>query len=96
MNKHFKPAYGFSRTDGSDADDQISYLTKNDYESKNASIKNDYQQLLSRLREYQDSANVNGDDVSILIKNAVTNGEGFTEKEEFTVNKIIFDELIKD
>jgi hypothetical protein len=96
MNKHFKPAYGFSRTDGSDADDQISYLTKMDYESKNTSIKEDYQKLLNRLREYQDSASVNGNDVSILIENVVNNSEDFPEKEEFTVNKIIFEELIKD
>lgn len=96
MNKYFKPAYGFSRTDGADADDQISYLTKNDYESKNTSIKNDYQKLLNRLREYQDSASENGNDVSILIENVVSYGEDFTEKEEFTVNKIVFDELIRD
>jgi hypothetical protein len=96
MNKHFKPAYGFSRTDGADADDQISYLTKKDFESKNVSIKEDYQKLLNRLREYQDNASANGNDVSILIENVVNYGEDFTEKEEFTVNKIIFEELIKD
>jgi hypothetical protein len=98
VNKNFKPAYGFSRTDAADADDQIIYLKADDYESKNASIKNDYQKLLNRLREYQDSAHVNKNDVSISIhvKTVTNNGKYLIEKEEFTVNKIIFEEVIKD
>jgi hypothetical protein len=96
VNKHFKPAFGFSRTDGADTDDQINYLVKADYESKNSSVKNDYQKLLSRIREYEDSATETGDEISITIENVVSYGNDFTEKEEFTISKIIFDELIKD
>jgi hypothetical protein len=93
INNRFKPAYGFARTDGADADDQISYLTRADYESKNTSVKADYQKLLARIHEYQDSLKVDGDEISIVIENVVNYGEDFTEKEEFTINKILFDEL---
>jgi hypothetical protein len=96
INNRFKPAYGFSRTDGADADDQINYLTRADYEAKNNSVKADYQKLLIRIREYQDSLKINGDEVSIFIENIVNYGEDFTEKEEFTINKVLFDELFGD
>jgi hypothetical protein len=96
INNRFKPAYGFSRTDGADADDQINYLTRADYESKNNSVKTDYKKLLARIHEYRDSMQEDGDDISIVIENVVNYGQDFTEKEEFIINKVLFNELFGD
>jgi hypothetical protein len=96
LHTGFKSVYGFARTNGTETDSIVTYLTKEDYVLKNSDALNEFGRLISRISEYQDSVNVNGESVTLQIENIVNYGEDFTETETFRIDKVIFDGMIKN
>jgi hypothetical protein len=94
IHEGFKPCYGFSKTFGAE-DSTITFIYQPGYTSKNNNVKQDYTKLLTRLQQYRDSVSVGLDDVNLHIENVVNYGEDFTETEDYTISKILFDKLIK-
>lgn len=91
----FKPTYGYSKTNGTENDSTLYFLQEGDYESRNASIRDDFNNLLNRISEYQDSILQSSDKITIHIENVVNHGDDITETEDYTVSKVLFHKIIK-
>jgi hypothetical protein len=92
----FKPIFGVSKTDEPDVETIVKYLDKSEFDSRSSSIQNDFNRLINRISEYQDSVSVNSGSVTLRIENTVNYGVDVTEREDFQIDKILFDRLIKD
>jgi hypothetical protein len=91
----FRPIFGFSKTEGADSDSIPSYVSEEDYVTKNSDALNEFSRLLDRLRTYADSVTVGDNVITLHLENVVNYGEDFTETEDFRIDKPIFDLLIK-
>jgi hypothetical protein len=90
----FKPVYGYRTTTGLEAGDDLRHLDESGYNSINNSVKDQYSRLLGLIRTHLDSAVVNDQEVSIHIEIVVQHGVDFTQKEDYTISKALFDKLI--
>jgi hypothetical protein len=91
----FRPIFGFSKTEGADADSIPSYISEEDYVTKNSNALNEFSRLLDRLRAYADSVTVGDHVVTLHLENIVNYGQEFTETEDFRIDKPVFDLLIR-
>jgi hypothetical protein len=96
IHKKFKPTYGFSTTDEEGSENEITYLTDENYKSINSKARSDYEKLLNTIQEYSDSVSLSDDEASILVETVVNYGEDYTERETYTISRALFDTLIKE
>jgi hypothetical protein len=90
------PVFGYSKSNSSESEESVAYLSQKDYSSKNADAANELNRLIGRISEYQDSVSVSGKLVTLRIENTVNYGEDFTETENFDMSQEIFDNLIRN
>lgn len=96
LHSAFNPVFGFTKTNGSEDDSDVTYLGEADFESRNSDAQNQFRNLLTRIAEYQDSIITNGETITIHIENIVNYGEDFTETEHFEISKPVFESLISN
>lgn len=96
LHTKFHPIYGYSTTNGTEDDSGVTYLGEADYYSRNSDSLQEYNRLLNRIREYQDSVSTDGEYITIHLENVVNYGEDFLETEDFRISKSVFENIIKD
>jgi len=95
IHKGFAPIFGFTRSNNEGAEG-VSYVYESAYTTSNKSAKEEFSKLLDLIRNNLDSAIVNDYEVSIHIENVVNYGIDVTQKEDYSISKVLFDKLIKE
>lgn len=91
------PVYGYAKTEGSDADGPVTYLTESDFDSKDNDVKGEFQKLLTRIQENKGDAVLGEEDVTIHIEDVETySGNEVTETEDYTISRKLFEYLTRD
>jgi hypothetical protein len=91
------PVYGFAKTEGSDVDGAVTWLTESDLDSKDNDVKSEFQKLLSRIRENKENAVLGEEDVTIHIEDIENySGTEVTETEDYTISRRLFEYLTRD
>jgi hypothetical protein len=91
------PVYGYAKTEGSDVDGAVTYLTESDFDSKDNDVKNEFQKLLSRIRENKENAALGEEDVTIHIEDLENySGTEVTEIEDYTISRKLFEYLTRE
>jgi hypothetical protein len=86
------PVYGVAKTEGSDADGLITYLTENDFDANDSDVKGEFQKLLDRIKENSEDAVLGEEDVTIHIEEVEnTSGTEMTETEDYTISRKLFE-----
>jgi hypothetical protein len=96
LHSKFNPTFGFSKTNGAEDDSYINLIGEADFLSRKSDANTQFQRLVSRIKEYQDSVTIDGEFFVLRLENVVNYGEDFTETEEYKISKRVFDKLIKD
>jgi hypothetical protein len=86
--------YGFTRTMGTDSD-SVNPLGESEYNEKRNEIWNDFEKLLSRVRENEDAVGIGEKRVTIHLENVVEYGEEFIETEDYDMDRVVYDQLVK-
>jgi hypothetical protein len=92
----FKPAFGISKTNGTDDDSSPTVLAEKYYRSRNDDTLNEVRRLLALLKENADSVSVEDKVVRVHLENVVNYGEDFTETQDFRIDKSLFESIVKD
>jgi hypothetical protein len=91
------PVYGYAKTEGSDADGLVTYLTETDFNSKDNDVKGEFQKLLSRIKETAESAVLGEEDVTIHVEDIENySGTNVTVTEDYTISRKLFEYLTRE
>lgn len=93
IHKGFKPVYGYVTS--SEQKESITYLDETGYTAADTAARKQFSDLMKLLRENTGMAVIKDNEVSIHIENKVNYGTEFTEEENYSMSKTLFEAVIK-
>lgn len=100
LHSGFGPVYGFTTsatgTGRQEEQEERRWYDEPRYRSKREQVESGYRTLIQRLRASRNLVVVSGEEVSLRIENAVSYAQDFVESEEYTVNRSLFNELVRE